>query len=399
MMWSSLHVVIVGGGVIGMFSAYYLIRNGFSVTIIDKNLENEKTSINNAGLIVPSFASTPPIGVGTILSTYLGRQGPVYISPSELFHNLGWLLEARRTIRTSDKVLIEFGMKSLQLYQSFFLQERLNVDLVKGVVGLYKDAASARKVAQDLKGRFIDSTAIQEIGYAGLEGGVMFEDELSVNPARLFIELRKRLTELGVQMILGKQARLQGARPKVNSAVIDGMRLPGDVFVVAAGAWSKEVCKPLGYSPPIIPARGLTMVFETGSVKLAGRPTLLEDYGVPVVQHNQDTLRVTGFFELRGFERKYAQSRKNWLMGIINRHLMSARTLKCVSEGVGFRPCTPDQLPLIGKVPGYQNLIIASGHSRLGVTLAAATGSVIEELVAGKGSDSDLRHFDPARFL
>jgi D-amino-acid dehydrogenase len=390
--------VIVGGGVIGMFSAYYLIRSGFSVTIIDKP-ENNGTSVHNAGLIVPSFAATPPIGVTKVLSSYFGRQSAVYISPGELLRNLSWLMEARRTIRKSEKPLIEFGMKSLELYRGFFAEESVDVDLAKGVVGLYKDADFAEKVAQDLNGRFIDGSEVQQIGFTGLGGGVMFEEELSVNPTKLFSELRKKLSDMGAKVILGKEVWLQGFRPEVNSVVIDGDRLSGDAYVVAAGAWSKEVCHPLGYVPPIIPARGLVVVFETGGVRLVRRPTLLEDYGVPIIQHSQGTINVTGFFELRGFENKFDESRKSWLFKIVNDHVRGASILRCVKEGVGFRPCTPDQLPVIGKIPGYENLLIASGHCRLGVTLAAATGHAVGALINKKEAyDNLLRHFDPARF-
>jgi D-amino-acid dehydrogenase len=394
-----LHVVVIGGGVIGMFSAYYLIRNGFSVTIIDKSLGSGGTSVHNAGLIVPSFATAPAIGIAKILSTYFGRQSAVYISPSELLRNLSWLLEARRRLRTSEKALIEFGMRSLALYKDFFAEESVDVDLVRGVVGLYKDTDFAKKTAQELNGQFIDGREIQQIGFTGLGGGVTFEEELSVNPAKLFNELRKKLSKMGAKMILGKETRLQGVRPRISLAMVDGESLAGDAFVVAAGAWSREICAPLGYNPPIIPARGLAMIFDTGGDKLAGCPTLLEDYGVPVIQHNQSTLSVTGFFELRGFDSTFGESRKSWLLKVVNDHLTGANKLRYVKEGVGYRPCTPDQLPVIGKVPGYENLFVASGHCRLGVTLAAATGDAIASLLAEKTtSDSLLQHFEPARF-
>jgi D-amino-acid dehydrogenase len=118
-----------------------------------------------------------------------------------------------------------------------------------------------------------------------------------------------------------------------------------------------------------------------------------------VIQHNQSTLSVTGFFELRGFDSTFGESRKSWLLKVVNDHLTGANKLRYVKEGVGYRPCTPDQLPVIGKVPGYENLFVASGHCRLGVTLAAATGDAIASLLAEKTtSDSLLQHFEPARF-
>ena len=188
----------------------------------------------------------------------------------------------------------------------------------------------------------------------------MFEEELSVNPAKLFSQPREKLSKMGARILIGKEARLIGTPPRINSAVVDSEKLTGDVFVVAAGAWSRELCRPLGYDPPIIPARGLAMIFDTGGAKLAGYPTLLEDYGIPVVQHNQNTLSVTGFFELRGFQSTFSESRKSWLPNILSKHLEDQNKLRYVKEGVGFRPCTPDQLPLISRVPRYENLFIAT---------------------------------------
>ena len=383
-----------------MFSSYYLIRNGFSVTIVDKNPDCGETSVHNAGLIVPSFATTPPIDFAKIMLGYLGRQGPVYISPGEIIRNAGWLLRALRSVRGSEKALIEFGVKSLELYKDFFAEESVDVDLIKGVVGLYIDANIAAKAARELSGQFIDGEEAHRLGFKGFGGGVLFEEELSVNPAKLFSQLREKLSKMGARILIGKEARLIGTPPRINSAVVDSEKLTGDVFVVAAGAWSRELCKPLGYDPPIIPARGLAMIFDTGGAKLAGYPTLLEDYGIPVVQHNQNTLSVAGFFELRGFQSTFSESRKSWLLNILSKHLEDQNKLRYVKEGVGFRPCTPDQLPLISRVPRYENLFIASGHCRLGITLAAATGYVVESMIAGKPPrESLLWHFDPVRFV
>ena len=389
-----MRVIILGGGIVGMFSAYYLARGGYDVTIIDKNSDGGETSVNNGGLIVPSFATSPPVGVADVLSAYFGRQGAVYVPPTELLRNLSWLLKARKGVQSAAKTLTDFGMRSLQLHRRFFNEESVQVDLQRGVLGLYKNAELARDVARQLNGHFVNEQETRELGFTGLGGGVEFEEELSVDPTKLFRELRRKLSELGTKMILGKEARLKGTVPTIDSVTVNGENLQADAYVLAAGAWTRELCNSIGYDPPIIPARGLAMKFDTGGEKIAGRPVLLEDYGIPIIQHNQDRLRITAFFELKGFDRTFSESRKNWLMGIVRDHLAGVAKLRLVSEGVGFRPCTPDQLPVIGKVPGFENLVVASGHCRLGVTLAPATGQMVESLIEGK---TPARDFDPGR--
>jgi len=380
-----------------MFSAYYLARNGFAVTLIDKNSEDGEASVHNGGLIVPSFATAPSIGVADVLSRYFGRQGAVYISPRELLRNISWLLEARKTVRRAAKTLTEFGMLSLELYRDFFNEESVDVDLKHGVVGLYENADLAKEAARKLNGRFVDAREAQELGFIGLRGGVELEEEFSVDPAKLFSELRRKLLALRTKIMLGKEAQLNGALPKIDSVMVDGESLRADEYVLAAGVWTRGQCRSIGYDPPIIPARGLVMKFDTNGERLVGRPVLLEDYGIPVIQHNQNTLRITGFFELKGFDKTFSASRKTWLLRTVSKHLSGAAKLRFLGEGVGYRPCTPDQLPIIGRVPGFENLVVASGHCRLGVTLAPATGHMVESLIQGKGMNFT-RDLAPGRF-
>ena len=379
-----------------MFSAYYLARNGFTVTVLDRNPECQ-TSANNAGFIVPSSAPALPIGVVEILSTYLGRQSPVYISPNQLLGNLGWLLQARRSLQTSAKTIMGFSRKSLELYTSFFNEERVDVDLQRGITYLYKNAELAERTARELNGRVVNEEEALQLGFTRFGGGVEFKQEFSINPAKLCVELRQKLLTLGVTLQLGKEAHLNGPASRIDSVKSNGEELRADSYVLAAGAWTKPLCRATGYDPPIIPARGLVMHFETGGETIVARPVMLEDYGLPVIQHDKNTVRVTGFFELRGFDGTFTDSRKNWLLGIVKNHLLGAGKLRLVGEGVGYRPCTPDQLPIIGKVPGYENLLIASGHCRLGLTLAAATGDMIRAMIEEK-TQNWMKDFDPERF-
>jgi D-amino-acid dehydrogenase len=393
-----MHVVVIGAGIIGMFTSFYLARNGVTITLIDMDTNGGQTSVNNAGLIVPSFATTPPIGIRKILPSYIGRQGPVYVSPLEILKNAKWL-SALRNARRSEKPLIEFGMRSLQLYNRFFAEESMDVDLVKGVVGLYKDEDLARRSAKQLNGRFIDRSEVLEMGYKKIGGGILLDEELSVNPTKLRSVLRSKLTTMGVKIELGQKIKLLGARPRIESANSESGDIRGDMFIVSAGAWSRELCRPLGYDPQILPGRGLKITFDTDGRVLTKCPALLEDYGIAVIQHDKNTVSATAFFELRGFQSTYSQSRKAWLTSILKQHLSDCADIRYISEGVGYRPCTSDQLPIIGEVPGYDNLIIASGHCRLGMTLAAATGDLVKSFVDGTATQDTLStQFEPSRF-
>jgi len=394
-----MHVVIVGGGVMGMFTAYYLLKDGHAVTLVDK-VATAETSVWNAGFIVPSFAGAPLIGMSTILAPYVGRQGPVYISLLEVLRNLEWYnIASKKALKGYEDAVISLGKESLALYGDFFKSELIEPDLKRGVAGIYINREDAEKAATTSKARFFDQAEAYEMGFKGVGGGLFFEDELCINPTKLFESLRRRLSDLGAKFLLGKEAQLKPDQGKISSISIDGQEIVGDCYVLATGSWSRKICKSIGYDPHILPARGLVTLFETGGEKIVSAPAILEDYGIAVTQHNETTLRLTGFFEMVNFKKTFADSRKEWLFSTTKKHLIRYDKLRFIGEGVGYRPCTPDQLPVIGMVPNYKNLYIAAGHCRLGLTLAAGTANMIRSMIKGtKIVNEYWNRFDPARF-
>ena len=128
-------------------------------------------------------------------------------------------------------------------------------------------------------------------------------------------------------------------------------------------------------------------------------PALLEDYGAAVAQHGISLLRATTFFELAGFSKSFSKKRREWFISILRRHIAGFDSLKLVDEGVGFRPCTPDQLPVVGRIPGFKNAYIASGHCRVGMTMAAATGKAVADIIEEKPLQPDVSFASPSRFL
>ena len=382
-----------------MFTAYYLLKDGHTVTLISE-AETAETSVWNAGLLVPSFAGAPLIGISTILAPYVGRQGPIYISLMEVLRNLKWFnIASKKALRGYEDAIMSLGKESLALYLEFFKSESIEPDIQRGVAGVYINREDAEKSAKISKARFFDQAEALEMGFKGVGGGVYFEDELAINPTKLFSEVRRKLSELGAKMLFGKEAQLKADQGKISSVLIDGQEIVGDCYVITPGSWSRRICKSIGYDPLVLPARGLVTMFDTGGEKIISAPVIFEDSGIAVTQHDKNTLRLTGFFELVDFKKTFANSRKEWLFNTTKKHLTKYDKLRYVSEGVGYRPCTPDQLPVIGMVPNYENLYIAAGHCRLGVTLAAGTGNMIRSLISGaKIVNEYWNRFDPARF-
>ena len=360
------------------------------------------TSIYNAGLLTPSLAPTPGMGLRKILSPYFGRGGVVYISPRQILSNTRWFRTAfRKGFTGFEENLVRMGHSSLELYQRFFTEVGFRPDVIEGVAALFCEETHARKAHASLGGRILDEKSIHSMGYRGFHGGVMFEEELSVNPAKLYKSLWDNVFTHGEgELISGNDVEPVISEGRAIQVSVDGKNIPCDILVLTAGSWSREICSRFGYDPQVLPARGLAILFDTDGEEIITTPSVLEDYGMGLAQHNETTLRLTGFFEMVGFREDFSNSRKKWILDRFNRHVVKCEKVRIVEEGVGFRPCTPDQMPVIGRVPGCKNVYVASGNCRLGVTLAPATAYVIRSMIAGSNTslvDESSWH-SPGRF-
>src|SRR5215471_1374127 len=133
-----MNVVIVGGGVTGLFCAHYLLKDDHKVTIIEKSKKGSATSIYNAGLLTPSLAPTPPIRRRRILAAYLGREDLVYISPKQILTNLRWFRTALHKHTTGyEEKIVKLGRRSLELYQEFFREVDFRPDVIDRVAAVY----------------------------------------------------------------------------------------------------------------------------------------------------------------------------------------------------------------------------------------------------------------------
>jgi D-amino-acid dehydrogenase len=393
-----LKVVVVGGGMAGMFTSYYLVKDGHSVLVIDKNVDQDRTSIYNAGFITPSFPASG-IPMRRLLAAAIRPQGPLYFSLVEILRNLGWFEAGLRTgLSGFEEVLHTLGKKSLSLYEQFFSEENVEVDLAKGVLALFAHEGPAKEVADVVRGKFVEPKEVEEMGYIGFGGGALL-DEYFVNPLKLYSELRRRLVELGVRFRLGEEARVKMNGKRAAGALIGTEFIDSDAVVITAGARSRAVCRELGYDPRILPARGLAIICETGGNKLVEHAAFFEDLGISLGQHNQNTFRMTSYFELVGFKQDFDPSRKKYLIDSVREHVKGSDKLKIAQEGVGFRPCAPDQLPVVGRVPGVENAWVASGNCREGVILAPVTGIMISKMISGQPpTDLPISSIDPGRF-
>ncbi len=389
-----MRALVIGAGVAGSMAAHYLSSEGLKVTLVDwRPLAGVNSSIYNAGSLDehPSFTEVRPIRAA--LASMIGRYSPVGVSPTVLLRKARWIARALRVDRRLRDPLEERLLRrSLALWDRLVAESPSLGYYSRIGLRLYGDVRSAEREARRTGGRLLGRGELLELGFSGFEAGVEQESRW-INPHVVMDEISRMLREDGVE-VLRAEARLRASAPGV-VGVADP--LPGaDVYVVAAGAWTDEVCRGVGCSLGIEPARGVVVLAEREGT-VPGLPALLEGLGAVVAPHLGRALRITGYFELVGYDANVDRRARALLSAVGGR--LRAGPLRPVEVGAGMRPCSYDQLPVVGKVPGYENLFVATGGCRRGMTMAPLMARALVDAVMGRDLDEDLRALSPSRLM
>lgn len=414
-----MRVHIIGGGIIGLSSALYLREAGVEVTVIERGQLDDNCSFGNAGLVAPShfvpLASPGVISKG--LRWMLSPRSPFYIHPRldwELLHWLWLFYRSSRSPRVEEAMplLRDFNLLSKELYaemaalpgMDFAFEARgllMIYNTAKGEAGELALAERARRLGLEVEVWDRTRTAAQA-GPLGsqVRGAVYYADDAHLYPSRLMPQLHRYLEAQGVHFrtrcevtgfVLGggKVRALQTAR---------GERIPVEEVVVAAGAWASCLLRSLGLRLPMQGAKGYSVTL----VRPAQRPALpliLTEAKVAITPMADD-LRIGGTLELAGFDDSINYSRVEGVMASVRPYLPALPLPRPDKDPVwrGFRPCTPDGLPYLGRLESVDNLTVAAGHAMVGLSLGAATGKLVSELVRRMPTTLPLDMFRPERF-
>ena len=392
-----MKVGVLGCGVIGLTVAYFLESRGFDVNLVCSDLPGGSSKASG-GIITVSFTPTPWPGLVNILKALMGFGGPLAIGPRELLSvsGLRWLLGAYKASGGRVDVVKALASRSLQLYKE--LLGRLNVRYSQGVIALYSRGENAEAHARLHGGRLAYRDEVEALGFKGFEAGVVAGDEVAVDPVELLEALRSTLTS---RVLEDTVVNLKPVGDGVEVALEKGGLLRLDSVIVALGAWSSGILEKLNVRIPLKPARGLALRLKTPEPPV-GMPAILEDYGIVVSPAREDLTIVSSFFELKGFTLEWSEGRLKWLKSILSEHVPALRDARLEGYQTGFRPCTPDMLPVVGELPGSKNIYIATGHCRLGVTLAPVTAELILSRIQGAKPElpvDTMEIVSPGRFI
>jgi len=411
-------VTIIGGGVIGLSTAYYLNKVGYTVTVIERGDISDGCSFGNMGYISPSHFV--PLA-----------------SPGIISQGLKWMLSAS---------------------SPFYIKPRLNLDLMKWGYHFWKSSTAetveknsphlnnilqfSRKLVDDLRNDIGDTFSMETIGCLmmckqqktldhefhladdaeifGLKvdrllkdqvqalepdveidvaGAVLFKDDCHFNPGKMMLALKSYLDSKGVTFQLNTTVTgFEKANKKITAVITDKGKFSCEQIIVATGSWLPVIAKMMGISLLLQPGKGYsyTYPFVEKNIKY---PAILVDGRCAITPWGNE-LRIGGTMELSGINNSVLVKR---MEGIYNSATNFYPGLKIDFPPTdkiwnGLRPVTPDGLPYIGRHSAYDNVIIAGGHAMLGISEGTGTGKLVTEIVQRKTTSIDIKAFKVERF-
>lgn len=413
-----MKVIIIGGGIIGLSSAYYLVQEGCDVTIVDKTDLSDSCSYGNLGMIVPSHfvpLAAPGI-VAQGIRWMFNSKSPFYVKPTLSGQLINWGLKFIKSaneanVKKAEKPLTDINLLSKQLYET--LSKEPGFDFAfekKGIIMYYKTEKVGEEeihLAEKARSMGLDVEALSAEQVQQLEpnvkldvlGGVHYRCDAHLYPNKLNEQLIHYLKEKRVRFITGssvKQVNRKGN--KIVSIQTGDHVLDADVFVMAAGSWMPQLLQMAGLHLPLMPGKGYSFTQKNTSNQLQV-PAILCEARVAITPMGQD-LRFGGTMEIGAINDKVNMNRVKGIVESVPAYLPGLNLNMPEEKEVwyGFRPCSPDGLPYIGYGAKYDNMLYAGGHAMMGLSLGPATGKLIAELALRKPTTIDIKAFDPARF-
>lgn len=410
-------VVVVGGGVAGLFCAYHLRRSGASVTVLERGALGgpQSCSYGNTGFVgthgaaplaEPGMRSLRALGM-------LSEDAPFYVKPSMDRELLRWLrLFGRACTPTAAaagfRALIGMKKRSLEILLELCESPSIAATFESpGIVLAYKTAQGFAEASRAVSRTVANGVPLRVLGPGELEelepktrfdirGALYNPDGAYLHVPEFVVEFGRVLHDMGVEIY--EHTNLTGF--EVTAGKIERLHTnrgdlrPRDV-VVAAGAWSTECARMAGIGLTLQPIKGysVTMDMPPGG---PSRPVLLSEGRMAMVPLG-DRLRIGGRLELTGMSTAISERRVRAMLRTVGEYLPDLEETQTRETWSGLRPCTPDGVPLIGRT-GLRNLLVAVGYGHIGMGLAPAGGELITQILAGQDPTTDPTPLQPDRF-
>ena len=412
----SKHVVIIGGGIIGLSTAYYCHKEGHQVTVIDKSDFSSGASYVNAGYITPSHI-IPLSAPGMItkgIKWMFNASSPFYVKPrlDKDFIKWSWAFKKSATakkVEAAIPVIKDINLLSRDLFETMKSNNEFEFHYDrKGLLMYYQTdkmgeaewKVGQRAIQEGLKVENLskaDLKSIEPHADLNVKGAVYFHSDAHMTPSDFMGELLAYLKSQGVTILSNEEVKdLKMSDNSISEVITNKGSYSADEFVLAAGSWSPLLTKKLGLNIPIQAGKGYRINVERETHITI--PSILCEAKVAVTPMDGYT-RFAGTMEIGGINHDINPVRVNAIANAASNYYKGLEITNAEKEAAqcGLRPCSPDGLPYIGKSSKCDNLTVAAGHAMMGWSLGPATGKLVSEIVSNKKTSLDLNPFHPDR--
>lgn len=417
-----MKVVVLGAGIIGTTSAYFLAKQGHEVTVIDRqDSVSMETSHANAGCLSYGFTS-PWASPGlpfSVLKWVLTGRSPLIINPNMSVETIKFLYRMYKNCNSRSYEINKSRMLRVANYsQKALLEIETDFDLYyeqkkQGSLQLFWDSKEIEKTQKDIAilDKFnINSQLLSAEECVKIEpglryvknklaGGIQFMDDFTGNCYLFSTEVYKKCVEMGVNFEFNTEIKsLQISNDKIASVLMDRGEIKADCYSVSLGSYSTKILSKIGIEIPIYPVKGYSITLPVLSNEDAPQSTIMDEKNKIAITRLGDRIRVAGMAHLTDFDKNLRTKSLDSLMsGLDLLFPKSYESSKETNFWTGFRPSTPDGTPIIGPTP-FNNLFLNTGHGTLGWTMSAGSGKLLANLVSGIDPEISTEGIDMSRY-
>ncbi len=407
------NIAVIGAGIVGICSAYFLKKSGFNVTLIDKEKPGTMTSFGHACSFA-DYANVPvnyPGLIWDIPSMLLRKDGPLAIDLFYILKNLPWAISFLRNCKKEKVNEIASSLTNLLKHSQISYDEIFqDVDVSEYISheeNLYlfdskksfedNEYANIIRKNNNVKVRNLNKNEVKElepnIADVYFAGQIFTGSRHTTNPLAISNKIFHKFLELGGIYINQNVKNIIQKENKIELRLED-KNFYFDKIIVSTGAWSNQIANKFGDKFPLDTERGYHILFDTNE-KLINRPVAWSESGFYLIQIH-DGIRAAGTVEIAGLKKPPNKKRLAMIERQSRKVLPQLREVK--STWMGRRPTLPDSLPVIGKSQNNNNVIYAFGHQHVGWTLGAVTGKIIDSLSKDQVPNIDISAYAPDRF-
>lgn len=402
---AAMRVLVLGAGVVGVATAYYLAKQGYQVVVVDRQLNvADEASFANAGQISPGYASpwaAPGVPVKAI-KWLMQRHAPLSIRLTTDLFQYRWMLQMLRNCSKARYAINKERMVRLAEYSRDCLdalREDTGIEYEarqQGTTQLFRSQKQLDNAAQDIAVleqsgvpyELLSSSEIARVepalaAVADTLSGALHLPNDQTGDCHMFTHNLARMAEtLGVEFRFGCTVeRFSSSGDRVTGVYIDGVLEVADQYVVALGSYSKAMLDQLGVKIPVYPLKGYSLTVPISEPAMAPQSTIIDETYKVAITRFEERIRVGGMAYIGGFDLSLNPKHRETLEYVTNLLYPQGGDVAQAEFWTGLRPATPDGTPLVGKT-AYRNLYLNTGHGTLGWTMACGSASYLADIIS-----------------